>query len=128
MKRQAQTSKVTNHNVDWFKRVIDVLTLLIITGGFLLAIDEATRIRESLDESRRTNEFSLWNSVAQQWLEMDKTFVDNGDVRKYIYEGAHIDQSDKQHYEHVVAVAYMTLDFIDYTISSYTRLIKINQN
>jgi hypothetical protein len=126
MNRQTRASTGTNHSVDWFKRVIDVLTLLIITGGFLLAIDQATKIRESLEESRKTNEFSLWNSVAQQWLGLDRIFVDNEDVRKFIYGNVPITEGHKN-YEHVVPVAYMTLDFIDYVISTYTRLIGSNE-
>jgi hypothetical protein len=107
---------------DVFKRTLDIVTIVIIAGGLLLAIDQAREIRKSLDAANESTNFSTWNSVAQQWLDMDGIFVEHPELRKYIFDGADAPTEQKE-FEQANAVAHKVLDFIDnaITIQAYTR-------
>src|SRR4051812_24934838 len=107
---------------DTFKRCVDVLTLVIIAGGLAIGIDQAYEIRKSIDTANASTNFSTWNSVAQQWLDMDAIFVEHPDLRKYIFDGAPA-PADQKEFERANAVANKVLDFIDnaITIETYTK-------
>jgi hypothetical protein len=89
----------------WIKQNTDVLTLLILAIGLIFALDQARKLKESIDATN-------WNSVASQWLDMDEKFVDRSELRKYIYDGADIpsDENDKQK---ALAIGNYVLDFLD---------------
>src|SRR5689334_12213040 len=82
------TTRRSMKEKDTFKRLVDILTLVIIAGGLAIGIDQAYEIRKSIDTANAGTNFSTWNSVAQQWLDMDEIFVEHPDLRKYIFEGA----------------------------------------
>ena len=107
---------------DTFKRTLDILTTLIIASGLILGIDQAYEIRKSIDTANASTNFSTWNSVAQQWLDMDGMFVEHPELRKYIFDGA-APPTDQKEFERANAIANKVLDFIDnaITIQAYTR-------
>ena len=54
--------------VDWFRRSIDIVALLILAVGFYFIYDQVSRIDSSVKESQRSADLATWNSVYQQWL------------------------------------------------------------
>ena len=95
-----------------FKRRLDVVTTVIIALGLILAIYQAYEIRESIDAANESTNYSTWNSVAQQWLDMDAIFVEHPDLRKYIFEGV-AEPTDQKELDRANAVANKVLDFMD---------------
>ena len=67
-----------------FDRTIDVLTLLVITVGLIFAVDQAYEIRNSIDSAKKSidatnanTNFQTWNSIAQEWLDLDGLFIEH---------------------------------------------------
>ena len=104
--------------VDWFKRAIDLLSIAILLGGFYFTYDQANKINLSIRESRHNNDLAVWNSVSQQWLALDKIFIDKPEMRKYVFSGVDIQQDDPK-YPEVQPYVTFVVDFIDYVESSY---------
>ena len=105
--------------VDCFKRTIDVLTLLVLTGGFYFAYDQAEKINLSLRKSQHNNDLAVWNAISQQWLALDKLFIENPEIRPYIYSKQDISPSDAA-FNRIHPYATYILDFIDFAESSAT--------
>jgi hypothetical protein len=114
----SRRSKTKGEDRDWFKRTIEILTLLVITAGFILGIDQASKIRETIEEAKLNNDIATWNSVAEKWLEIDKIFVDHSEAIKTIFG----DKIPKETYSQIAA-ANAVLDFMDFTISTYKNII-----
>ena len=95
-----------------FKRRLDVITTVIIALGLVLAIYQAYEIRESIDAATESTNYSTWNSVAQQWLDMDGVFVEHPELRKYIWDSAPA-PTDQTEFNRANAVATKVLDFMD---------------
>jgi hypothetical protein len=112
---------------DLFSRFMDVLTLLVLAGGFYYAVDQAKKVGDNLVEAQRTNDLATWNSVAQQWLAMDQMFVQHPEFRDYIYSSKVVERSD-QTYNEKLSVAAFVLDFIDYAVGSYANLPSENRH
>lgn len=104
--------------VDWLKRSIDVVTLLILAAGFYLVGDQVSQIKISIKESQRTAALATWNSVFQQWLALDKLFIENPEVRPYIYSHKDI-SNDDPNFTTIQAYAIYIVDFMEYVETNY---------
>lgn len=102
---------------DWFKRIIDIVTLLVLIGGFYFAYDQAQKINATLKEAQRNNDLAIWNPISQQWLALDKLFIDNPEVRPYLYGGKEV-AADSPDFGKIYPFVIYVLDFIDYAGSS----------
>lgn len=114
---------------DWFKRFIDVATLLVIAIGLFFTVDQATKLNKSLELSNQTNNVSTWTTVTGQSIEIDKVFIDNPAFSKYFFSNEKIEKGDPN-YDKADAIATVVLDYfdsvmvlLDYTTSA-TPLIK----
>ena len=103
--------------VDWFKRSIDIVALLILAVGFYFIYDQISRIDSSVKESQKSADLATWNSVYQQWLILDKLFVDNPDIRPYIYSRKDISEDDPN-YGKVQSYALYVINLIEYAEGS----------
>jgi hypothetical protein len=106
----------SSERTDWFKRCIDVLTLIVVAGGFWAAIDQAKKLTDTVEEAQRSSDLASWNNVSQQWLAMDSLFISHPDARAIIWSGKDVDESDPQ-YPEDKAIAAFVLDFMDYAAS-----------
>ena len=97
--------------IDWFKRVIDVATLVVIILGLYFAWDQATQFN-------RGQNLANWSDVVARTFDVDKVFVDSPDMLKYFTDGVDLKKTDKD-YAKANAIALMTLDYFD---SVMTRL------
>lgn len=97
--------------IDRFKRIIDVLNLIVITCGFFFTIDQAIKLKESIDATNKATALSTLANMANQTREDDQYFIDNPGMTKY-FEGINIREDDPEDYK-VKAVATGVLDHFD---------------
>jgi hypothetical protein len=102
--------KEASSKVDWFKRVTDTITALVVLGGFVFTISQIWRLQESTD-------LAAWNDVSHQWIELDKFMVQNPNVRKYMYNDIPL-PSDSLAMDRINAAGLYVLDFADNAIST----------
>lgn len=88
-----------------FERAIQFLQLLFIAGGFAIAADQASKLRESIDTS-------TWSALATQIMDVDKQFIQHPDMVKYIYEGVPVSE-DSIDYPKAYAFAVLVIDLMD---------------
>jgi len=111
---------------DWFKRAVDILTLIVLVAGFWMAIDQAKKLNETIAEAQRSSDVQTWNNVSQQWLAMDQILIQHPESRPYIFGGKDLSESDPAYTMHK-AVAAFVLDFLDYAVSTSTDLLNNRQ-
>jgi hypothetical protein len=95
-----------------FKRFIDVATLLIISAGLCLGLDQARKLTKSIETSNRSNNLSTWSTVTSQGMELDKIFIEHPEFQKYFFSGATINRRDAR-FEKASAISIMLLDYTD---------------
>lgn len=88
-----------------YERAIQFLQLLFIAGGFAIAADQASKLRESIDTS-------TWSALATQIMDVDKQFIENPEMVKYIYEGVPVSE-DSTDYPKAYAFAVLVIDLMD---------------
>src|SRR6478609_3546122 len=44
------TQSIMAERTDWFKRAVDILTLIVLVAGFWMAIDQAKKLNETIAE------------------------------------------------------------------------------
>lgn len=104
--------------VDWARKGIDIITLLILAAGFYFIITQISQLNSNLKEAQRSNYLGTWNYVFQQWLDLDKMLIDNPDVGPYIYFRKDI-SSDDSEFPKIQSYATYIIDFIDYVENNY---------
>jgi len=104
--------------VDWARRSIDIITLLILAAGFYFIVTEVSQLNSNMKETQRSNYLASWNYVFQQWLDFDKMIIDNPDVRPYIYFRKDI-SSDDPEFEKIQSFVTYIIDFIDFAENNY---------
>jgi hypothetical protein len=102
-------------SVDWFKRITDVITAIVLIAGFAFTISQIWRLQESTD-------LAAWNAVSQQWLEVDKLLIQNPEARKYMYSDIPA-PADGPASDRVKATGLYVLDFVDNAISTSNYII-----
>jgi hypothetical protein len=107
--------KEASNKVDWFKRVTDTITALVVLGGFVFTILQIFRLQESTD-------LAAWNDVSHQWSKIDEFMVQNPDVRKYMYNDIPL-PSNNLATDRINAAALYVLDFVDNAISTSNYII-----
>jgi len=115
---QGKGGEGSKDKLDWFKRLTDSVTLLGVVIGFLATYVQLGNLRESSD-------MAAWNEVSKQWIEIDKFFFQNADLRKYMYKNEPIPETDPN-YEKVQAAALYALDFADNVISTAKHLHELH--
>ena len=104
--------------VNWFKRSIDIVTLLILAAAFYFIVDRTSLINLNIKDSQRSTALATWNSVFQQWFTVDKLLIENPDVRPYIYARKDISRDDPN-FTKVESYAIYIVDLIDYVETNY---------
>ena len=104
--------------VDWTRRSIDIITLLILAAGFYFIITQMNQLNSNMKETQKSSYLGTWNHVFQQWLDFDKMIIDNPDIRPYIYFRKDI-PSDDPEFAKIQSVATYIIDFIDYVENNY---------
>ena len=102
----------TMAQVDWFKRVIDILTLLVITIGLYFAWDQAKKLTESVQLNNKAINLATWASVSNQSMEVDKIFIQNPEFQRYFGDKVKIAENDPN-YKKAKAIAFLLLDFLE---------------
>ena len=111
-------------SVDWFKRVTDIATLLVLCSGIYFGVDQAGKLREAIDASRDAIDAATYNDIATQLLDVGKTLVEHPELYKYIYGGEPPPTDQKSlEYARAYAMGDMVLNFIDNYTSLEAHLI-----
>lgn len=110
-----------------FSKINDILTLLVLAAGLGFTAYQALEIKQSIDVTNANTNFTTWNSVAQQWLDLDGLFVEHPELRKYIFGGEAPPPTDAPEYQRVLAVANKTLDLID-NAATIERVVKASKD
>ena len=106
------TQPAYRERADWFKRVTDVLTIIILAFGLYFAWDQAKKLTESINANNNSINLSSVATLGNQSLMVDKTFVDNPDFIKYFFENAQITE-ESPNYDKAAALATLLLDYFD---------------
>jgi hypothetical protein len=102
--------------IDWFDRGIKIANVVVSLAGFVAIVVSLSFTNKQLDANRLTTQAATWNEVSKQWLELDKLFIQNPDLRNYVYGHDDVPKSD-HNYNSVMAQSGYVLDFIDYTLN-----------
>src|SRR5438046_9002304 len=97
---------------DWFKRFIDLATLLVISLGLYFAWDQAKKLTEGVNTNNRNLNVSMLASISDKTIELDKIFVQNPRMQRYFVGGEAIDKK-KPDYDKAQAIAFLMLDYFD---------------
>jgi hypothetical protein len=99
---------------------IDALQLVVLAVGLYFAYDQAGKLTASIEAAKgsieatnKNTQMTAWNAVAEQWLDMDKTFVEHPGLQKYIYSNAPLPIGDEEEKAKADAIGTHVLDFID---------------
>lgn len=115
----------------WLDTGIQFLMLLVVSAGLYFAWVQAVKITESIEASNRGIRLANWNTISQQWLEMDKLILENPEVYKYIYNGHELaggEATQEKETALVEAAARYVLNFADYALvtQEFTTDTQIN--
>jgi hypothetical protein len=102
--------------IDRFDRAIKVAGVVVSLLGFAAVVAGLWFTKNQLEANRQTAEAATWSEVSKQWLELDKLFVENPDLRDYVYGRRDITKDDKS-YNRIMAQSTYVLDFIDYALN-----------
>jgi len=100
-------------NGEKIKLVIDGVQALAVVLGLGFAYDQAKKLTDSIAAANKGTALATWNSVAQQWVALDKIFVDKPDLNKYFYDKADPSTADPKETLQVNAMGQYFLYFID---------------
>ena len=113
------------NRVAWLKNKMDSLTLyeklsLVISffGALsLIFIYSQTRlIYVQTGQATVNMQASIYATIANQTLELDKIFIEKPELRPFFYDGVDIKENEKN-YNQVMAIAEYHLDFFDSTMT-----------
>lgn len=95
---------------DWFKRISDTVTLIVIIIGLYFAWDQAKQLNESIKLNTKAANLSVWGGLSGQTLDVDKVFLQYPEFQKYFYDGAGI-APDHADYQRARALGNLIIDY-----------------
>lgn len=116
--------------VDYFKRAMDLITLLVIIGGLWFAYDQAEKLERAIESHKVSVVASNWASISAETAQVDKVFVDYPELVPYFFEKQDLPKAEAQGvatqgavaggsqdqrtlHNRLTAAAAMLLDYLD---------------
>lgn len=101
--------------VDWYKRVLDTLSTIVLVSGLLFTVLQVGKWQES-------NDLTMWNTASNEWTKLDLFFVQHSELKKYFYDGVAA-QASEPTYDKVQMTAVYVLNMVDYLVSTSDYLM-----
>jgi hypothetical protein len=111
MRRKRRSSQ---SEADWFKRSIEVITLLVIVGGLYFAYDQAERFNDNIN-------LSTWTTMTSQTIKVDKVFIKYPEYLPYFYSGTELKEGDPKFIKGQ-AISFLMLDYFDSILAFITYM------
>jgi hypothetical protein len=99
---------------DWYKRVLDTVQMIVVVVGVTVALQQLIQLRKNSSQT-------AYDTVSKEWLQLDRHFVTNHQLRPYFFDGKAIDRNHPD-YPLVDATAHHVLNFLDYAIDTADHL------
>mgnify|MGYP001033360364 CR=1 FL=1 len=108
---QRQTGRPTT---DWYKRILDTVQATVVIAGVIVASQQLIQLRKNSSQT-------AYDTVSKEWIQLDRHFIENRDLRAYFFEKKPISKNEPQ-YAQIDATAHFVLNFLDYALATADHL------
>lgn len=93
--------------------ILNLVSVPIVIITVLLLIQQTRHVSRQTDLTSRATRASVYQSVPETMIAIDKIFLERPELRKHFYGNEHIHQADDQ-YERTLVIAEIILDFMEH--------------